>query len=543
MESRPGGFAGDDVPELNEARLDRDLLGRMRASRRILLHEYEQHTRLWFEIGNEAFAQRIPELSREASDPEPEPAASYVIHHSWLPGQIDVSPPIASAVARGDLPPEASTDPEWREFVEQIESHGWLRRSSIDVEALTAKARETFYAIQNHVELREFLQLVAALCPQIVVEIGTARGGMFYAFAQVAADDATLISIDLPGAPNCGGQTPRERELFRTFLKPGQSAHFLAADSHDVATLSELKALLGGRRIDILFIDGDHSYDGVSSDFDMYAPFVRPGGLVALHDINLTSAEWDVGTGDFWRELSGRYEGRAIVDAAGTCSVDEANDKEYAWGIGVVTMPATPGPMIADSTVWQAAAAEFERQGVVVIPNACGPFEVERLRRELRCAPAESGVRSLDDVSTSYYALPAFEHMLLRLQGRIETLAGCALWPTYSWVWQYGQGAELAAHGDREACEITVSLRLSGSNEEPWPLHIERRDGTILDILLQDGDIAVFRGTELTHWREPLTGASHAQALFHYVERAGRYAGFKFDKRDAIGAHAPKQDV
>ena len=47
-----------------------------------------------------------------------------------------------------------------------------------------------------------------------------------------------------------------------------------------------MTAYFRGEKLDFLFIDGDHSYDGVKADFEMYAPMVRPGGLIAFHDIN-----------------------------------------------------------------------------------------------------------------------------------------------------------------------------------------------------------------------------------------------------------------
>lgn len=59
----------------------------------------------------------------------------------------------------------------------------------------------------------------------------------------------------------------------------------MRADSHDNSTLEHLKSLLGGGSIDFLFIDGDHTYEGVKRDWEMYSPLVRPGGLVAFHDV------------------------------------------------------------------------------------------------------------------------------------------------------------------------------------------------------------------------------------------------------------------
>jgi predicted O-methyltransferase YrrM len=57
------------------------------------------------------------------------------------------------------------------------------------------------------------------------------------------------------------------------------------ADSHQMDTLEQVKQLFGGSEIDFLFIDGDHSYEGVKRDWEMYSTLVRKGGIIAFHDV------------------------------------------------------------------------------------------------------------------------------------------------------------------------------------------------------------------------------------------------------------------
>ena len=59
----------------------------------------------------------------------------------------------------------------------------------------------------------------------------------------------------------------------------------LEADSHDRATLERVRTFFADRPVDVLFIDGDHTYAGIRSDYEMYGPLVRDGGIVAFHDI------------------------------------------------------------------------------------------------------------------------------------------------------------------------------------------------------------------------------------------------------------------
>jgi hypothetical protein len=82
--------------------------------------------------------------------------------------------------------------------------------------------------------------------------------------------------------------------------------------------------LLASRPIDFLYIDADHTYPGVSADFDNYSRFVRPGGLIAFHDI--LSPDPDYGVPRFWREVSVKYP-----------SVEFIGGPESTMGIGVLT--------------------------------------------------------------------------------------------------------------------------------------------------------------------------------------------------------------
>lgn len=59
----------------------------------------------------------------------------------------------------------------------------------------------------------------------------------------------------------------------------------LRADSHKRDTLEQVKAILDGREIVFLFIDGDHTYEGVKRYFEMYRPLVKKRGIIAFRDI------------------------------------------------------------------------------------------------------------------------------------------------------------------------------------------------------------------------------------------------------------------
>ena len=180
--------------------------------------------------------------------------------------------------------------------------------------------------VQMRSELVEYARIVAELRPRAALEIGTFRGGTLFIHSRLATPDATLISIDLPGSLLGKiwrwGHTP----IFNRFTQNGQTLRLLRADSHSKETLMTVSKFLNGRQLDLLFVDGDHSYTGVRADFEMYAPFVRPGGVVAFHDIAMQPLPNEVAR--FWNEIKPSYRHKEILHST-------AKD---AMGIGVIEL-------------------------------------------------------------------------------------------------------------------------------------------------------------------------------------------------------------
>jgi cephalosporin hydroxylase len=146
---------------------------------------------------------------------------------------------------------------------------------------------------QDRDEMRRLWALLERDRPRTLVEIGTNFGGSLFLLARVAAPDALIVAVDLPTS-----YEPSRDALFRAFAGPRQEVRLVWKDSHDPAALDAVREALDRRPVDFLHVDGDHSLAGVRRDFEMYAPLVRPGGLVALHDI--AGRE---GVPEFWREL------------------------------------------------------------------------------------------------------------------------------------------------------------------------------------------------------------------------------------------------
>lgn len=176
-----------------------------------------------------------------------------------------------------------------------------------------ALSSEVIKPLQVRYELRSFASIVAEQRPRTILEIGTCRGGTLFVLSRLADHKATIISIDLPNGAFGGGYKWFHIPIFRAFARKDQTIHLLRVDSHNSVTRDKVAHLLDGSNLDLLFIDGDHTYAGVKADFEMYSPFVKRG-IVALHDIakhpEATRAQASV----FWEELKGKFKHSEIIE-------------------------------------------------------------------------------------------------------------------------------------------------------------------------------------------------------------------------------------
>lgn len=193
-------------------------------------------------------------------------------------------------------------------------------------------------------------------------------------------------------------------------------------------------------------------------------------------------------------------------------------------------------------------AETFEGQGLVVLRNAVHSEALKLAVAELMLIrhnsfllrnldPNEPGIFLGDDLvasSFSFYGAPCFEAMLSMLQPVVERVVGKSLGPTYSYARIYYQGAHVANHRDRHACEYSVTLCVQ-EDSEAWPLVFRSGVAGGRPVYLCAGDICIYRGIDVEHWREKFTGTQHIQAFLHYVDRNGPCKTSIFDGRQSIG--------
>ncbi|WP_371803617.1 class I SAM-dependent methyltransferase [Candidatus Lokiarchaeum ossiferum] len=183
--------------------------------------------------------------------------------------------------------------------------------------------------LQVRKEILALLQKVKDIKPKIIVEIGTNKGGTLALYTNVSQSDTKLISLDLPSGQFGGGYPEWKIPLYKSFARENQQIKLIRADSHELESLEILKNELNGQEIDFLFIDGDHTYEGIKQDFEMYSPLVRSKGMIAFHDIVVHENIDEVNVFQFWNEIKENYE---YIE-----NVEDWDQK--SCGIGIIIKP------------------------------------------------------------------------------------------------------------------------------------------------------------------------------------------------------------
>ena len=148
----------------------------------------------------------------------------------------------------------------------------------------------------------------------------------------------------------------------------------------------------------------------------------------------------------------------------------------------------------------------------------------------------------------SQYANVAMETLMLKCQPIMEKTTGLKLDPNYTYARIYKKGDELKRHKDRFSCEISTTMNLGG---DPWPIYLSPNENVGapdgkkitaaskakgIKVDLKPGDMLVYRGIELEHWREKFKGKKCVQVFFHYNNRETPGAKKNiFDKRPHLG--------
>lgn len=174
--------------------------------------------------------------------------------------------------------------------------------------------------VQSYYEISQAHDFVKSLGIRDFMEIGTDQGGTFLVWSRISGQKGLKISVDLANGPwGVRFDVEKRNAKLRTL---GDDVHILDGSSHSEDMYYRVKSILGDRKLDFLFIDGDHSYLGVKLDYVMYKEFVKPGGWIGFHDIKdcefhrrencYVNLLWDELRGEKIWYLSSDHEGFGI---------------------------------------------------------------------------------------------------------------------------------------------------------------------------------------------------------------------------------------
>lgn len=156
-------------------------------------------------------------------------------------------------------------------------------------------------------EIEEFIALlIEHKLTASILEIGLGYFGSTHFLWRLFIDKIITVEISHDRVREFGANT---RQFFKKWVLDDGRSSFLIGSSCAVSTVKKAYTFLENKPVDVLFIDGDHSYEGVLADWLLYHPLVREGGIVAFHDALLSAP--DLGVAEFLEKLrNGIIDGR-----------------------------------------------------------------------------------------------------------------------------------------------------------------------------------------------------------------------------------------
>ena len=180
----------------------------------------------------------------------------------------------------------------------------------------------------------------------------------------------------------------------------------------------------------------------------------------------------------------------------------------------------------------------FQDQGFQIIKGYVVPYFANYLHNyftlRVQNDPSLGGDSQVPN-SHCVYGDPAFDMAMVMSIEDIGKIVGKKLIPQYTYARIYKKGSDLKIHTDRPECQYSVTLCLGGEYEKQWPIWIKDYAGKSHEVPLDVGDMLVYSGCELEHWRERFEGNTQYQLFMHYVDSEGEFKDRVYDGRPNLG--------
>lgn len=187
----------------------------------------------------------------------------------------------------------------------------------------------------------------------------------------------------------------------------------------------------------------------------------------------------------------------------------------------------------------------FKENKFQIVRNFLEPDFVKFIQEYffIRINGQQANVDNQAPLSYSFYADPLIETILAKSCEPLSDLSGVHLLPQYSYTRLYMEKDELKIHRDRPSCEISATLSLGipdGDDINPIFFSNSEDETDSIEIKLNPGDLCLYRGCDLYHWRPPFKNKWYLQAFLHYVDKNGPYKDQLYDGRPFLGLQKEK---
>ena len=177
----------------------------------------------------------------------------------------------------------------------------------------------------------------------------------------------------------------------------------------------------------------------------------------------------------------------------------------------------------------------FEKNGYVVLQNSLSAQQCNQLVEHMFNLHKEGKLVQDDQcpMSDAIYGDPIFDNIMQNFAKPIGDAVGRTLLPTYTYARIYRPGEILKKHKDRPSCEISATLTLGFDAKSVWPIFFDEEK--CIPVSLEVGELAVYKGCDILHWRTPFKGNWHVQVFLHYVDANGPHKDHYKDGRQDFG--------
>lgn len=177
----------------------------------------------------------------------------------------------------------------------------------------------------------------------------------------------------------------------------------------------------------------------------------------------------------------------------------------------------------------------FQKNNYVLLSEVISEEEAARLTKYMFDLK-ESGATENDPqcpLSDAIYGAPEFDNLLQKLTEPLSHHLGVKLLPCYTYARIYRPGEVLKMHKDRPSCEVSGTMTLGFDGKSIWPIYFDEEKRHKVDIGI--GELAMYKGCEVAHWRPEFKGTWQVQVFLHYVNADGPYAHHYADGRKEFG--------